>query len=733
MRFHFRPALTQQAALLFLVSLLPVLLLVGGLNYQYTRQALETQSRLDAIARTTTTEQTLANVLLRELERLTALARDPQLAARPDPAGGDDAAARQAYEQAAPTDPARTAYVNTRAGLALKAFREQFPHRSVVLLADAAGRLQATTTPAWPTWNLAGQSWWPDLTHQATTPFAIGRPVPVPGLGTLLFVAVPVLDAAQRPIGVVAVGLNFTAVATAVLGDAGSDGTVTALVTHEGQILYAVPEWPRRQLPPDWQTAYAAIGSETEILSAPIAPGPPGLPGPLAPAETSYLVGYVPLRQVEGYGLDDPDSIRALNRLNWSVLRITPTAQAFAAQGQQLTLLALGTVLTAVVVLVMALVVVRKLVTGPLRRLELAMDSVREHGLAPIAADQVLARLPRGGNEIGRLGQTFGQMLRHLAQLMREREHFYAQQGATVEQLRALAERLASTATEQQHATASTSVVLAQVLEAFGALDNAAVAIADYAQQIAAQAQELQTQHGAGDTAVGATQDALTELRATAQALETSAQTLADNASAAGALINEANSIADTTHLLSLNAFIEAAGAGPYGARFGVIAQEVRELATAASDTAGSINAELIRMADQNRTTAQMTAQARQAVDSGATQVAVLVGMTQALLEASDTLAGHAEQIRRQSADQRVRSRDVQVSSSQLAAAMAQMTLTSQDVAAQAQVLFDLAQTLDLRQDRPTAEDPAFEAALPRPPPAAAHGTETWQPSAALS
>jgi len=157
----------------------------------------------------------------------------------------------------------------------------------------------------------------------------------------------------------------------------------------------------------------------------------------------------------------------------------------------------------------------------------------------------------------------------------------------------------------------------------------------------------------------------------------------------------------------------------------------VRELATAASDTAGSINAELVRMADQNRTTAQITAQARQAVDSGATQVTVLVGMTQALLEASGTLAVHAEQIRRQSADQRVRSRDVQVSSSQLAAAMAQVTLTSQDVAAQAQVLFDLAQTLDLHQAPPAGGDPALEAAAPRPPPAA-QGAETWQPSAAL-
>jgi methyl-accepting chemotaxis protein len=730
-QFHFRPALTLQAALLFLVSLLPVLLLVGGLNYQYTRQALETQSRLDTIARTTAIEQTLANVLLRELERLTTLARDPRFAGSAGPPESAAPTARPAYEQAGPADPARIAYVNTPAGQALKAFREQFPHRSVVLLADAAGRLEATTTPAWPYWNLADTSWWPDLTHQATTPFAIGPPVPVPGLGTLLFIAVPVLDAAQRPVAVVAVGLNFTALATSVLADDQGTGTVTALTTHAGQILYAVPEWPRHQLPPDWQTAYAAIGSDTAILTATIGPAAAG-PVPLVPPDTAYLVGYVPLRQIEGYGLDDPSSIRALNRLNWSVLRITPTAEAFAAQGPQLTLLAVGTVLTAVVVVVMALIVVRTLVTRPLRRLELVMDAVREQGLAAGAAEEAQARLPVGRNEIGRLGQTFGQMLRRLALLMHERDHFYAQQAATVEQLRALAARLASTATEQQHATASTSMVLSQVLEAFAALDSAAATIADYAQQIAGQAQDLQTQHGAGDTAVGATQDALTELRATAQALETSAHTLADNASAAGALINEANSIADTTHLLSLNAFIEAAGAGPYGTRFGVIAQEVRELATAAADTADSINAELARMAEQNRTTAAMTAQARQAVDSGATQVQVLVGMTQALLEAADTLATHAEQIRRQSADQRARSRAVQISSSQLARAMAQVTLTSQDVAAQAQVLFDLAQTLDLRHVRPP-EDPSFGAAAPLPASPSAHGADTWQPSVALS
>jgi methyl-accepting chemotaxis protein len=733
-RVSLRPALTGQAALLFLVCLLPILLLVGGLNYEYTRQALEAQSRLDTGARTTTVEQTLANVLLRELERLSSLTNDVRLVgpvARPP--GATLVGAQQAYEEAGATSPARVTYVNTPAAQALRAFREEFPHRSVVLLADVDGRLEATTTPAWPYWNLAGQPWWPDLSRGAASALNIGQPVTVPGLGTLLFLAVPILDSGQRPVAVVVVGLNFVPLAKAVLQDNAQAATVTLLTTQQGQILYAVPDWPAPQLPPDWRTAYTAIGSDTAILSASVTPSTTVATAlPLGAPSTSYLVGYVPLRQIEGYGLDDPASIRALNRLNWMVLRITPTTVAFAAQGQQLTLLALGTVLTAVVVVVMALVVVRTLVTLPLRQIELAMDAVREHGLAPAAAARSQARLPQGRNEIGRLAQTFGEMLRYLSRLMQEREQFYARQATTVEQLRALAARLSSTATEQQHATASTSAVLRQVLEAFGALDAAAVAIAEYAQQVATQAQELQTQHGAGDTAVVGTQQALTDLQGTAQALETSAQILADNASAASALIDEANTIAATTHLLSLNAFIEAAGAGPYGARFGVIAQEVRALATEAAGTADSINAELIRMADQNRHTATMTAQARQAVDSGAIQVQVLVGMTQALLEAADNLAANADHIRQQSAEQRTHSRAVRLSSNQLASAMAQVTLASQDVAAQAQVLFDLAQTLDLTQ-APQATDPQFGAAVPPPPTAAPQEAEPWQSSVALS
>src|SRR5690242_17558493 len=74
-------ALTLQAALLFLLTILPVLLIVGWLNHQYARSTLEEQITLDSRARTAEIEQTFANVLLRELERLTTLAESSALVA----------------------------------------------------------------------------------------------------------------------------------------------------------------------------------------------------------------------------------------------------------------------------------------------------------------------------------------------------------------------------------------------------------------------------------------------------------------------------------------------------------------------------------------------------------------------------------------------------------------------------------------------------------------------------
>jgi len=675
LRLGIMQALTRQAALLFLVSILPVLLGVGWLNYQAAQTRLVETTQVDARARTDHAQQRLASVLLRELERLQTLAQTAALTA-PPPAytASARAAPSRAYTAAGPNDPLRQAYVANAAGRLLKAFREQYPNRAVALLADTRGGLEATSTLVWGTWDLTSQPWWPDLAHEQGNALGITRPVQVPGFDTpLLFLAVPVVDAQAQPIGVVAVGLKFgDLVKPLVNEDDQSLGLVTA---DDGTILYA-QDGGTGQLPATWGAIDKAVGPGAVTLG-------------------SSFVSYAPLFVAEGYTLDDVRSIRALDSLNWRVVRVTPTAVAFAALNDQLTLLAAGTAVTALIVVLMALIVVRGLVTGPLRQIDLVIGDLRRHGLAPAVTTQVQGRLPRSHNEIGRLGQAFGRLIQELATLTQEREQTFAQQQTTVTSLRGAAGRLSSAAEEQQRIITNTGIVLTQVLAAFVALDEAAATIADYARQVASHAADLKSQHRAGETALSTTQHALADLQHTAQALEVGARSLAEDATAAGTLIEEANEVADTTHVLSLNAVIEAADAGQHGARFSVIAAEVRNLAAAASRAAAGIEETLDRMAEQTHVTADKTRQARQAIDSGAEQMGVLSGMMQTLLLSADELAEKAQRIQQRSEDQRSHSNEVHLSSSQLASAMQQVTQASRHVAFQAQELLELASVLD--------------------------------------
>jgi methyl-accepting chemotaxis protein len=86
---------------------------------------------------------------------------------------------------------------------------------------------------------------------------------------------------------------------------------------------------------------------------------------------------------------------------------------------------------------------------------------------------------------------------------------------------------------------------------------------------------------------------------------------LSQHAVEMAALSDALREIGDQTHLLALNAAIEAAGAGANGARFAVIANEVRELASQALRATASFQ----------RTAADMDAAATQALaatqDSG--------------------------------------------------------------------------------------------------------------------
>ncbi len=680
----YRPrTLSRQTTLLFLVSLVPVLLLSGWFSYSYTRDALEAATRAQFTTRTEATRETLAEVILRTWERLETFAQSTNLQAGV-PVPADDparAAARQEYESATPGSPARRKYVDVPLNSALMAFNTRYPEQwAAILTADSKGILVGTSTPAWPYWDLSRLPWWSELTAGGPQGLGIARPVEVPGLGPLLLLNTPLRDANFQPNGWVVVGYSMAAMVDPILNVDGDPATRSLLVDKAGRILYTFPNDPSPQLPAAWQPLLAGTDAGARTI------GPD-------------LVGYAGVQAKDHLVMDRAGTIAALNRLGWSVLRVKPTAQVFAPLGGQLAILAAGSAATAFIIVLIASIAVRWLITRPLLKLRGIIMDVRRDGLTAVTAGSVAPPV-HDPNEIGELAQLFTQMLWELADLTQQRQ-------ATAAALRETAQQLSTAAAEQQQITAGTNRMLDQVLATFQALDDAAVAIADHAHQVAAEAGELRSRHQAGEAALTTTHQALHDLQQTAAALEEGVRRLAATAGATGVLIGEANAIADTTNILSLNATIEAVGAGPHGARFSIIAEEVRLLAASASRTAHSIEDSLAQIAEQTLTAAAETHQAHLAVDSGAAQIDTLNALMQALLVSSEGLADNADGIRRRSEDQRRRSQEAHSSSDQLAGAMQQLTMSSGQVAGQAQELLGLALILDAPQPPAPDHSPA--------------------------
>lgn len=153
--------------------------------------------------------------------------------------------------------------------------------------------------------------------------------------------------------------------------------------------------------------------------------------------------------------------------------------------------------------------------------------------------------------------------------------------------------QLAQTAREQSVTNSQLAQAVGEVANGMSELTRSALNIANTAQEIdsavqgsEAIGQELQgivrqTEQTSleGRQVVKETLAAIYEVDQRIVNLEQKLDELAQNNSRVNQIINLINNIASETHLLALNAAIESAGAGQYGARFAVVAGEVKQLA----------------------------------------------------------------------------------------------------------------------------------------------------------
>jgi methyl-accepting chemotaxis protein len=231
-----------------------------------------------------------------------------------------------------------------------------------------------------------------------------------------------------------------------------------------------------------------------------------------------------------------------------------------------------------------------------------------------------------------------------------------------------IASELASGSSEQ-----AASVV--EITAAMEELARTASQIADNASVQAELAEHAEESGNAGAAAVEEAVVGVEEVRKRIRGIAARADTLGTRSKEIYRVLDLITEIAQETHILSLNAAIEAAAAGDHGRRFSVVADEVRRLAQRSQESVESVRNLLDEFAGSIRATVVAT-------EEGS-------GEATRVLERAQAAAAAIEELREASGDTARVAREISLATQQQNAASDQVVLTLKEVSQVVQRMAD--------------------------------------------
>lgn len=210
----------------------------------------------------------------------------------------------------------------------------------------------------------------------------------------------------------------------------------------------------------------------------------------------------------------------------------------------------------------------------------------------------------------GNMADAFNLMIQRFSQLMKQVRESAERVNKSAGVLRENAGQMAGTAQQQTDESTKTLNAVEQLASSMRQVSATAGASSESANQVL-QATEQ------GRMAVQETVKDMQNIRSSVQRMSKQVKALGDRSLEISQIVSTIRDIASQTNLLALNAAIEAAGAGEAGARFAVVADQVRKLAESSTGATREI-AHLVKVIQTETQDAVVAMeQETQAVEAG--------------------------------------------------------------------------------------------------------------------
>lgn len=241
------------------------------------------------------------------------------------------------------------------------------------------------------------------------------------------------------------------------------------------------------------------------------------------------------------------------------------------------------------------------------------------------------------------------------------------QVGSAIARTQSSAAELQTASSQQASSTREQSSAMSEIATTINELLVTSRQIAESAQRVAHIAEGTVRSTRSGDQAMQHGTEAMVTIRRQVDLIVQQMLDLGKKSQQIGGILDIINELADQTNILSINATIEAAGAGEHGRRFAVVADEIRRLA----DRVGGSTREIRGLIDEVRSavnTAVMTTEGgSKAVEAGGRQ---LESISSALREIASSAGTTTEA-----------AREIELSTKQQATAVAQVNIAIASVA----------------------------------------------------